>query len=119
MIGKTGILIQPATKQKPECSLRFEQFAEMVEKALQATPEGLSWAKIRELTGLPRSKPSAYWVKRMEEERGLARVFDSTTSRFIWKLTLKKGLEKWMPPDTLPVLAEVKYREDHQVAHTI
>jgi hypothetical protein len=77
---------------KERGSLSFEEFAAKIEPVLRE--EGMPYGKIRELTGLPQSKPSAYWVKRMEDERGLIRTYDSKTSRLIWKLGAKKGLEK-------------------------
>jgi hypothetical protein len=91
LVGKTSVLLQPTTKVKERGSLSFEEFAAKIEPVLQEAPEGMPYGKIRELTGLPQSKPSAYWVKRMEEERGLIRIYDSKTSRFTWKLDAKKG----------------------------
>jgi hypothetical protein len=80
---------------KERGSLSFEEFAAKIELVLQGAPEGMPYGKIRELTGLPQSKPSAYWVKRMEDERGLIRTYDSKTSRFIWRLYAgrKQGLD--------------------------
>jgi hypothetical protein len=91
LVGKTGVLLQPTTKVKERGSLSFEEFAAKIETVLQEAPEGMPYGKIRELAGLHQSKPSAYWVKRMEQERGLIRMYDSQTSRCIWKLGTGKG----------------------------
>jgi len=115
IVGKTGVLLQPATKVKVDGHPKFEEFAEKVEKVLQDTPEGMPWGRIRELTDLPQLKPSAFWVKRMAEEKGLIRVYDSKTSRFIWRLSPKKGLEKWIPVSSQEPLTEVKYSKGRQI----
>ncbi len=96
-VGKSGLLLHPSSSvSMPNEHTKFEEFAEKIEKVLQEIPEGMPWARIRELTGLPQTKPSAFRVKRLQDERGLVRIFDAKTSRFIWKLNSKKGLEKWV-----------------------
>jgi hypothetical protein len=96
-VGRSGLLLQPGSAKSNE-QPKFEDFAEKIEKVLRDIPEGIPWAKVRELTGLPQSKPNAFWVKRMQEERGLVRLLDPKTSRFIWKMSTKKGLERWVGP---------------------
>jgi hypothetical protein len=97
-VGKSGLLLQPASVSRSNAHPEFEDFAAKIEKVLQDIPEGIPWAKVRELTGLPQTKPNAFWVKRMQDERGLVRLYNAKTSRFIWKLSTKKGLEKWVSP---------------------
>jgi hypothetical protein len=100
-VGKTSLGLRPSPQAQEDRPPTFDEFAQKVENVLTKTPEGMPWTRIRETTGLPQSKPSALWVKRMQEERGLVRLFNPKTSRFIWKLDSKKGLERWITSSKL------------------
>jgi len=63
----------------------YEQFREAVTSVLRVVPQGCPWSDVRVKAALRQRTPSPVWVRRMEDEKKLERIRNST-SQVIWKL---------------------------------
>jgi hypothetical protein len=66
--------------------MRYVDFCRAIQEELQASPEGLTWAELKERLDLPYRQPCPEWVKRMEEEAGLSRAKGATGRAYLWKV---------------------------------
>lgn len=89
-ITKKGILLYRAQSPQKEERFNYDHVKEKVIKILTATPEGFCWSELRAKAGLQQATPSPILVRQLEEEIGLKRVLDKTTSRVIWKLPIER-----------------------------
>jgi len=81
-----GILLYKTEPMQSDKRLDYEQFKRTVVNALTTVPQGCTWSELRIKAGLIQLTPSPIWVRRMEEEKSLQRIRDSTMSQSIWKL---------------------------------
>ena len=65
--------------------MRYVDFKDAIRDELRKNPSGLTWAELQENLDLPCKRPCPTWVRRMEEEIGLARTRGPGRA-FLWKL---------------------------------
>ena len=65
--------------------MRYLQFRALIHEELAQTPEGRTWAELRDRLNLPYDRPCQTWVARLEQEIGLRRTRTSG-SELVWKL---------------------------------
>jgi hypothetical protein len=89
-IGANKLILAPVQPKVKTNNHTYESFAEAVERVLTEVQGGLTWSKIREASGLPHKRPSALWVHRLENERGLEREKDTKSSQIVWRMPKKQ-----------------------------
>jgi len=89
-ITRKGILLYRVQSPQKDERFEYDRVKEKVIKTLTATPEGFCWSELRVKAGLRQATPSPILVRQLEEEIGLKRVLDKTTSRVIWKLPIER-----------------------------
>src|SRR5256885_17181793 len=65
--------------------MRYEQFRDVICRALRRSPGGLTWTQLRERLKLPYERPCPSWVGRIEREEGLTRRVEGTRAK-TWSL---------------------------------
>lgn len=65
--------------------MRYAEFKDEIRAELQRTPDGLTWAELRDRLDLPYERPCPTWVKRMEAEIGLRRAKGAGRA-YLWRL---------------------------------
>ena len=65
--------------------MRYVEFKHAIAKALRQSPEGLTWAQLRQRLDLPYERACPTWIKQMEQEIGLSRMKGSGRA-YIWTL---------------------------------
>lgn len=76
-IKGNSLLISPLSKDKNQESkeeVLYEEFKNSIKNILERHPSGLTWTQIRDKLNLPQKYPNNQWVKRLENEIGLARI---------------------------------------------
>jgi len=89
-ITNKGLLLlriePPQRPSKPS----YDQFKVAVISSLVTMPHGSCWSELSIKAALKQATPSPIWVRRLEEETGLRRVRDKTTSKVIWRLPVER-----------------------------
>ena len=65
--------------------MRYEEFRDEIRDELAASPEGLTWAELRERRALPYDRPCPTWVRRLEDEIALERA-PGAGRAYVWTL---------------------------------
>ena len=65
--------------------MKYSEFRDLIEKELRQSRSGRTWSDLRDRLGLPYERPCPTWVKRLEDEIGLARVKGSTRA-LVWTI---------------------------------
>lgn len=65
--------------------MKYSEFRDLIEKELRQNRSGRTWNDLRDRLGLPYDRPCPTWVKRLEDEIGLARVKGSTRA-LVWTI---------------------------------
>ena len=65
--------------------MKYTEFRDLIEKELRQNRSGRTWNDLRDRLGLPYDRPCPTWVKRLEDEIGLARVKGSTRA-LVWTI---------------------------------
>jgi hypothetical protein len=67
-----------------EHPMRYTEFRTAIHEELKQSPDGRTWAQLRDSLGLPYKTPCYNWIARMEEEIGLFRMHGPKGT--VWKL---------------------------------
>ncbi|MEX0323432.1 MAG: hypothetical protein AB3N63_14820 [Puniceicoccaceae bacterium] len=65
--------------------MRYVEFKAAVSEGLKASPDGLTWAELRDLQKLPYKRACPEWTKQLEKEIGLDRS-ERSGRACVWKL---------------------------------
>ena len=65
--------------------MRYTQFRDLITRELRRRHRGLTWGELRDRLDLPYDRPCPSWVRRLEQEIGLART-RGTGRALIWSL---------------------------------
>ena len=71
-----------------EKSTRYVDFRDRIRDELRRTPEGLTWAQLKDRLDLPYDRPCQTWIRQMEREIGLTRA-RGTERAYLWTLRQK------------------------------
>jgi len=65
--------------------MRYTAFRDLIQQALRACPDGLTWVQLRDQLELPYERACPNWTKRLENEIGLTRM-KAAGRALIWKV---------------------------------
>ena len=54
--------------------MKYTEFRDRIRRKLLRTPNGLTWAELRDALDLPYERAGPTWTKQLEQEIGLERV---------------------------------------------
>jgi hypothetical protein len=69
--------------------MRYTDYRDAIERALEGSESGLTWAELQARLALPYDRPCPTWTKQLEREIGLRRVKASGRA-LVWKLSKRK-----------------------------
>lgn len=64
--------------------MRYVEFRDAVQRALQGRPDGLTWAELRDRLALPYDRPCPTWIRQLERDIHLVRVKGSGRA-LVWR----------------------------------
>jgi hypothetical protein len=65
--------------------MRYTEFRDLIREELDRSPEGRTWAELRDGLGLPYDRPCPTWTRKLEEQIGLTRTKGAGRA-LVWKL---------------------------------
>jgi hypothetical protein len=68
--------------------MRYTEFRETINAALQRNPSGLTWAQLQSRLNLPYDQPCPAWRKQLENDIGLRRIKGEGRS-LLWTVVKK------------------------------
>jgi hypothetical protein len=72
--------------------MKYDEFKELIHKALISNPDGLTWKELKSKYNLPYETPCQTWLYQMEEEIGLSRERENQRA-YTWKISIKKNVD--------------------------